>query len=111
MRMASLRNSWLERGQQVRLQIEHDLQAVLDFAQEGVVFLQEDSLLVRQAAADFQLGDRFQRVAGAQIRQVAAVEQLQKLDGEFDVADAAVAGLDVLQIGAFGCSCAARCGA
>ncbi len=87
-------------GQQVRLQIEHDLQAMLDFSQEGVVFLQEDSLLVRQAAADFQLGDRFQRVAGAQFRQVAAVEQLQKLDGEFDVADAAQAGFDVLQIGA-----------
>ena len=32
----------------------------------------------------------------AQLGQVAAVEQLQELDREFDVADAAMAGLDVL---------------
>ncbi len=32
---------------------------------------------------------------------IAAAEQLQKLNGEFDVADAAMAGFDVSQIGAF----------
>ena len=34
-------------------------------------------------------------------RQIAAAEQLQELNGEFDIADAAVAGFDVPQIGPF----------
>ena len=56
---------------------------------------------MRQAAGVFQLGDGFERVAGAQVRQIAAVEQLQELDDEFDVADAAVAGFDVAVVGPF----------
>ena len=63
---------------------------------------------MRQAAARFQLRDRFQRVAGAQLGQVAAVEQLQELDHELDVADAAVAGFDVAHVGPFALACAAR---
>src|SRR5690606_35687345 len=82
-------------GKQVRLQVEHDLQAVLDLPQEAVVFFQDQPLLVRQAAALLELGDGQQRVAHPQLREIAAVEQLQELDGELDVADAAVAGLDV----------------
>ena len=50
---------------------------------------------MRQAADLFQLGHGLQRVAGAKLGQVAAVEQLQELDDELDVADAAVAGLHV----------------
>ena len=57
--------------------------------------------LVGQAAALFQLRDRLQRVAGAQRGQIAAVEQLQELNHELDVADAAVAGLDVVGVGSF----------
>ena len=47
----------------------------------------------------------------AHLGQVAAVEQLQELDGELDVADAAVAGLDVAVVGPFARACAARCAA
>ena len=103
MRIASLRSSSARSRQQVRLQVEHDLQAVLDLAQEAVVVVEDRPLLVRQAADAFQLGDRLERVAGAQLRQIAAVEQLQELDDEFDVADAAVAGLDVARVGPFAC--------
>ena len=46
-----------------------------------------------QAAGDFQRFQRQQRVPLAHRGQVAAVEQLQELDGELDVADAAAAGL------------------
>ena len=99
------------RGHDVRLQIEHDLQPMLDLPQEAVTVFQQRPLLMRQAAAVFQLGDRLERVAGAQGGQVAAVEQLQELDDEFDVADAAVAGFDVAAVGPFALGCAARCGA
>ena len=82
-------------GQQMRLQVEHDLQPVLDLPQERVVLFEDRPLLVRQAAGPIQLGQGFQRVAGSQLGQIAAVEQLQELDGELDVADAAAAGLHV----------------
>ena len=88
-------------GQHVRLQIEHDLQPVLDLAQEAVVVFELRPLLGRQAAGLLQAGDRVERVAGADLRQGAAVEQLQELDHELDVADAAVAGLHVAQVAAF----------
>ena len=87
-------SSWLL-GQQVRLQIEHDLQPVLDLPQEGVVLFEDRPLQVRQAADALQLGQGFQRVAGAQLGQIAAVEQLEELDDELDVADAAAAGFHV----------------
>ena len=81
--------------------IEHDLQPMLDLAQEAVVVFQDRALLVRQAAGILKLGDGLQRVAGAQLRQVAAVEQLQELDDELDVADAAAAGFHVAIVGPF----------
>ena len=79
----------------MRLQVEHDLQPVLDLPQEGVVLFEDRPFQVRQAADALQLGERLQRVAGAQLGQVAAVEQLEELDDELDVADAAAAGLHV----------------
>ena len=79
----------------VRLQVEEDLQAVFDLAEEVVVFAQQHPLLVSQAAALFQVGHGLERIAGAKLRQVTAVEQLQKLDHELDVADAAVANFYV----------------
>ena len=87
-------------GQQVRLQVEHDLQEVLDAAEEGVVVFQQGPLLVGQAADVFQLGHGLEGVGGAQRGQVAAVEQLQELDDEFHVADAAPAGLHVAVVAA-----------
>ena len=89
------------RGQQVRLQVEHDLQAMLDLAQEAVVVFEDRPFLVRQAAGLLELGDGVERVAGADLGQGAAVEELQELDHELDVADAAVAGLHVPQVGPF----------
>ena len=83
------------------MQVEHDLQPVLELAQEAVVVFQLGPLLGRQAAGFLQPGDRVQRVAGADLGQGAAVEQLQELDHELDVADAAVAGLHVPQVAAF----------
>ena len=79
----------------MRLQVEHDLQPVLDLAEKRVVFFQDRSLQVRQAADAIELGQGFQRIAGAQLGQIAAVEQLKKLDDELDVTDAAAAGFHV----------------
>ena len=50
---------------------------------------------MRQAAGVLQLRNRFQRVARGRLRHVAAVEQLQKLDDELDVANAALPRLHV----------------
>ena len=66
MRIASLRSSSASLRQHVRLQVEHDLQPMLDLAQESVVLFQQRSFLMRQAAAVLELRDRLQRVAGAQ---------------------------------------------
>ncbi len=83
-------------GQAVRLQVEHELQAVLDLAEEAISVVEDAIFLVGQAADVFQGVQRLERVALADSRQIAAVEELQELDREFDVADAAVAGLDFL---------------
>ena len=88
-------------GQHVRLQIEHDLQPMLELAEEAVVVFEHRPLLVREAAGFLEAGDRVERVAGANFGQRAAVEQLQELDDELDVANAAVAGFDVAQVAAF----------
>ena len=83
------------RRQQMRLQVEHDLQPVLDLPQEGVVLLEDRPFEAAQAAGPLQPGERLERVAGADLGQVAAVEQLEELDHELDVADAAAAGFHV----------------
>ena len=71
---------------------------MLDLAEEIVVLAQQHALLVGQAAALFQPGHGLQRVAGPQLGQVGAVEQLQELDHELDVANAAVADLHVADL-------------
>ena len=83
----------------MRLKIEQDLKPVLDLAQKTVVLLEDRPLLVNQAAAVLQLRDRFQGIAGAQGGQVAAVEELEELNHELNVADAPVSGLHVPRIG------------
>ena len=79
----------------MRLQVEQELQAMLGLAQEAVGVVEDAVFLIGQAADVFQGLQGQERVALADVRQVAAVEQLQELDGELDVADAAVAGLDL----------------
>ncbi len=83
-------------GQPVRLQVEHELQAVLGLAQEAVGVVEDAIFLIGQAADVFEGVQGLEGVALAHVGQVAAVEQLQELDGELDVADAAVAGLDLV---------------
>ncbi len=82
-------------GQAMRLQIEQQLQPMLDLAQKAIGVVEDAIFLIGQAADSFQGGQGEQRVALANFRQIAAVEELQKLDGELDVADAAAAGLDL----------------
>ena len=82
-------------GQPVRLQVEQQLQTVLGLAQEAVGIVEDAVLLVGEAAGALQGLQGQQRVALAHLGQVAAVEELQELDGELDVADAAAAGLDL----------------
>ena len=79
----------------MRLQIEHDLQPVFDPTEKGVVFLEDRPFRVRQTADLFEPSDGLERVSGAQLGQVAAVEELQELDDELDVADSAVSGFHV----------------
>src|SRR5437016_3380474 len=75
------------------LQIEEDLQAVLGLAQKAIGVVENVVFLIGEAAGSLQSLHGEQRVPLPQFGQVAAVEKLQKLDAELDVADAAVAGL------------------
>src|SRR5258708_4529274 len=79
----------------MRLLVEHDLQAVLDLAQEAIGVIESAILRVGQAANLLERPHRLERVGKANVRQVAAVGKLQELDGELDIADAAVPGLDL----------------
>ncbi len=81
--------------QKVRLQVTHQLQAMLDAAQETIGVLENAIFLVGNATGVSQRLHRLEGIALADLGQIAAVEQLQELDGEFDVADAADAGLDL----------------
>ena len=64
------------------------------FPQETIGVVENAIFLIGQAADALQGLHGQQRVALAHFGQIAAVEQLQKLDREFNVADAAVAGFD-----------------
>src|SRR5690242_537865 len=79
----------------MRLQIEEQLQAMLDLAQEAIGVIENAVFLIGQTADALQRGQGKQGVALTHFRQIAAVEQLQELDGELDVTDAALAGLDL----------------
>src|ERR1043166_21030 len=67
---------------------------MLDLAQETIGFVERLILGIGQTADAFEGTDRFQRIGLAQGGEVAAIGELQELDGEFDIANAAVAGLD-----------------
>ncbi len=91
---------FLPLGEPVRLQVEQELEPVFGLAQETIGIAQDAVFLVGEAADAFQGLERLDGVPLPHFRQVAAVEKLQKLDGELDVADAAVAGLDLRVAGA-----------
>ena len=55
-----------------------------------------------QTAGRFELGDGFERVAGADLDQIAAIQKLQKLNRELYVTNSSVAGLHIARVGAFG---------
>ena len=88
-------------GQHVRFQIEHDLQSMLELAEQAVVVFELGPLFGRERARFFEAGDGVERIAGADFGERAAVEQLQKLDDELDIANATVAGFDVAQVAPF----------
>ena len=86
-------------GQRVRLHVQHDLQQVFDLAEKRIVVGQKRPFGQRQAADLGKLHDGVERVAGPQLRQITAVEQLQELDHEFDITNAAMSRLDVPLVG------------
>ena len=87
------------RGRQAMgLHVVENLEAVFDHPQEGVGAFEDRPLLIGEAACFRQPSQRLERVAGADPRRGAAVEQLQKLDREFHVADAASAVLHVAAV-------------
>ena len=79
----------------MRLQVEHQLQAVLDLTKKSISIVKNAIFQIGQAARFLQRQHRLEGVALAYAGQVAPVEQLQKLNGELDVTDAAVPGLDL----------------
>ncbi len=82
-------------GQRVGLQLVEQLQPVLDGAQMHERVRERAPELGRQVAALGQAEQGLERVPLAQPRVVAAVEQLQGLHDELDLADAAAPELDV----------------
>ena len=82
-------------GEGVRLQVEENLQAVLNGAEQGVRPLEKFTLLVGEPAGSREPADRFECVASANFRSVTTAEQLQKLNRGFHVANATMADLHV----------------
>ena len=72
-----------------------ELQHVLDAAEEPVGVGQHVGVVGVDVAALAELRERGQRAAHAQLRVHAAVDELQELGGELDVADPARPSLDV----------------
>ena len=85
-------------GHLVRLAVEHRLEAMLDLPEEAVGVLHDRALLGGQAPDLFEPGDPQEGVGVADLGILAAVQELEELDDELDVADAAAPGLD-LEVG------------
>ena len=81
--------------QLVRLRVVAVLQPVLDVAQEDVGIAQRPTTTRRQELALAERRERGQRAAHAQVGLAAAAHDLQRLHDELDLANAAVAELDV----------------
>ena len=78
------------------LPVGHHLQPVLDPAQEAIGGAEFTGAARRQMAGAGEQRQRVQRARGAQRRVAAAPDQLQGLRHELDLADAALAELDVV---------------
>ncbi len=90
-------------GHLVGLAVEHRLESVLDAAEEAVRLLHDAALLGGSGSRPASSRSRATRVFGCRTSgYAAAVEELEELDDELDVADAAVAGLDLEGFGAGG---------
>ncbi len=76
------------------LAVEENLKAVLDLAEETVRVVHDVPLLGAQAADSLQPCDRLERRAVANFGILAAIQQLEKLNDEFDVAYPPCSGLD-----------------
>src|SRR5262249_23028239 len=79
----------------VGVELVHDLEPVVDRAEMDERMREPPSEIRRQIAALGQAKERLERVALAQPRIVAAIEQLQRLNDELDLADTAASELDV----------------
>ena len=79
----------------MRLPIEENLQAVLRPAQKAVGIVEDVIFLVVEAAGFLERLHRQEGIALAHLGQVVAVGELEKLDRELDIANAAVAGLHI----------------
>src|SRR5437867_12818025 len=86
--------------QRVGLELVEDLEPMLDGAQMNVRSREQPAEVGRQVAPLGEAKDRLQRVRLAQPRVVAAVKELEGLDDELDLADAAAAELDVRRLAA-----------
>ena len=85
----------------VRLPVGQDLEPMLHGPQQRVCAFQDLSFLVGECARGGEAADGLERVAGAHMRHVSATQQLEELDREFDVADAAATGLEITIVGTF----------
>ena len=79
----------------VGLEVAHHLEPVLQPAQEPVGVGERLGVLVRHVALVRERGERVERVRIAQALVAPAVDDLEELHGELDVADAAAAALDL----------------
>ena len=82
-------------GDGVRLPLGHHLHAVLEPAQRDVGLRQLVAIAAGDEAGVEQPLQGLQGPAHAQVRVAAAVEELQRLDEELDLADAALAELEI----------------
>ncbi len=82
-------------GHLVCLPVEDDLEPVFDPPQEPVCVVHDVPLLGAEAADPLELRDGVERVAASYLGVFAAMEELEELDDELDVADAAPPRLDL----------------
>lgn len=85
----------------MRLQVEHDLQAMLDPPQQLVILGKQHALLMGQAAGLLQSRDGLQRVAGPNRGRLAAMKQLEELNHVLDVTDPSASRLHVTRLAPF----------
>ena len=86
-------------GHLVSLAVEKNLEPVLDPPKKAIGVIHDASFIGGEATDLFELVNGQQGIGAADLGILAAVQQLQKLDHELDVANSTVARLD-LEIGA-----------